>query len=66
MECNIKWYSVKIPVVEGGALDQRIQALCQDGGADRAENIVQMAAVTGIVEHMHRNLGLLERELQRT
>ena len=62
---NIKWYTVKIPVLEDSSLDRRIQALCQDDPA-QDEHIVQMAVVTGVANHMHRNLGIMEREREQS
>ena len=62
MDPVLKWYTVNIPIYEGSALDQRIQALCK-GDLNQEQHIVQMAVVTGVIDHMHRNLSLLEREL---
>ena len=62
---DLKWYTVNIPVLEGSALDRRIQALCQDDPA-QDEHIVQMAVVTGVANHMHRNLGIMEREREQS
>lgn len=63
---DLKWYTVNIPVLEGSALDRRIQALCQDGSKDEDQHIVQMAVVTGVADHMHRNLGIMEREREQS
>ena len=65
MAPELKWYTVNIPVLEGGALDRRIQALCQGEAEYRDQHIVQMAVVTDIGNHMHRNLGQMERELEQ-
>ena len=58
---DVKFYAVNIPIVKGGALDRRIQALCEDKTEEWADHVVQMAVVTGIVDHMHSNLGQFER-----
>ena len=60
MDRTLKWYDVKVPVYEGSALDQRIQSLCKDN-PDREQTIVQLSVVTGLNNHMHNNLELLER-----
>lgn len=65
MKSGLKWYTVNIPVVKGGSLDRRIQAICKDEDEGADERVVQMAVVTGVVDHMHRNLGILERALEQ-
>lgn len=62
---NYKWITVRIPIEEGGALDQRIQAYCKAAGDETGETDVAVnAAVTGIVHHMNSNLELMERGLR--
>lgn len=59
-----KWYTVRIPVEVGGALDKRINAYCRDAGlAGCQETVASQMALTGIVDHMHRNLEFSERVL---
>lgn len=60
-----KWYSVRVPIEEGGDLDKRIKAYCKAAGLDGCERtVVDNAAVTGIVHHINANLELMERGLR--
>lgn len=61
---SYKWYTVRFPIEEGGALDKRVQAYCKAAGLEGCEQtVIDNAAVTGIVNHINSNLAQMERLL---